>query len=72
MAMHTPLTSAPPSPTPGVPWWGWVGGVLGAFYVAVVILFAPVLGAATLMATFVCAQLATAVTLDTMGWVGYK
>ncbi|KAG2449633.1 hypothetical protein HYH02_005166 [Chlamydomonas schloesseri] len=55
-----------------VPWWAWVGGFLGAWYVAVVIIFAPVLGAATLMALFVCCQLATAVLLDSMGWVGFK
>ncbi|PNW77744.1 hypothetical protein CHLRE_10g449800v5 [Chlamydomonas reinhardtii] len=55
-----------------VPWWGWVGGFLGAFYVAVVVVYAPVLGAATLMALFVCCQLATAVLLDSMGWVGFR
>ncbi|KAG2428735.1 hypothetical protein HXX76_011438 [Chlamydomonas incerta] len=63
-------------PTPegaaAAPWWTWVGGFLGAWYVAVVIIFAPVLGAGTLMSLFVCCQLATAVLLDSMGWVGFK
>lgn len=54
------------------PWWAWVGGPLGAFYVAVAIIYAPVLGAATLMALFVTCQLATAVTLDALGWVGFS
>jgi hypothetical protein len=53
------------------PWWAWVGGPLGAFYVAVAIIYAPVLGAATLMALFVTCQLATAVVLDALGWVGF-
>ena len=67
----TPRTS-PALPAAAVPWWGWVGGFLGAFYVAVVVVYAPVLGAATLMALFVCCQLATAVLLDSMGWVGFR
>ncbi|GIL57888.1 hypothetical protein Vafri_13103 [Volvox africanus] len=54
------------------PWWSWTGGLLGAWYVAVVIIFARTLGAATLMAIFVTAQLSTAVALDALGWVGFR
>ncbi|GIL78287.1 hypothetical protein Vretimale_7644, partial [Volvox reticuliferus] len=54
------------------PWWSWTGGLLGAWYVAVVIIFAKTLGAATLMAIFVTAQLSTAVALDALGWVGFR
>ncbi|GLC47470.1 hypothetical protein PLESTB_000134000 [Pleodorina starrii] len=54
------------------PWWAWTGGLLGAFYVAVVIIFVRTLGAATLMAIFVTAQLSTAVALDALGWVGLR
>src|SRR5512132_927342 len=31
-----------------IPWWVWIGGLLGAFYVAGSIVTAPKLGAATL------------------------
>ena len=38
------------------PWWVWVGGALGAFYVAASIVSAPKLGAATLVALVVAGQ----------------
>jgi hypothetical protein len=40
---------------------------LGAYYVVVVIIFAQKLGAGTLVAIFVCAQLITSVLLDVTG-----
>jgi uncharacterized membrane protein YdcZ (DUF606 family) len=49
------------------PWWAWIGGALGAYYVVVVIIFAQKLGAGTLVAIFVCAQLITSVVLDLTG-----
>ena len=38
------------------PWWVWIGGALGAFYVAASIVSAPKLGAATLIALVVAGQ----------------
>mmetsp|Transcript_37773 Transcript_37773/g.84232 ORF Transcript_37773/g.84232 Transcript_37773/m.84232 type:complete len:277 (+) Transcript_37773:97-927(+) len=55
-----------------VPWWGWFGGVLGAYYVSCNIIFVRILGSAILTAIFVSGQLITAVVLDSMGWVGFK
>jgi bacterial/archaeal transporter family-2 protein len=37
----------------GAPWWAWIGGLLGAFYVAGSIVTGPKLGAATLIAAVV-------------------
>lgn len=54
------------------PWWSWTGGVLGAFYVVVVIVFAHKLGAGTIVAIFVCAQLSTSIILDLIGLVGFS
>lgn len=48
-----------------------MGGALGAVYVIVVIIFVQSLGAATLTAIFVTAQLITSIVLDLLGAVGF-
>jgi uncharacterized membrane protein YdcZ (DUF606 family) len=53
--------------TTAAPWWAWIGGALGAYYVVIVIIFAQKLGAGTLVAIFVCAQLITSIVLDLTG-----
>jgi bacterial/archaeal transporter family-2 protein len=54
------------------PWWVWIGGLLGAFYVAGSIVTAPKLGAATLTAAIVAGQALASVLVDQFGWVGFK
>jgi transporter family-2 protein len=54
------------------PWWVWIGGLLGAFYVAGSIYAAPKLGAALLIAAVVAGQTAASVVIDQYGWVGFK
>jgi transporter family-2 protein len=54
------------------PWWVWIGGLLGAFYVAGSIFAAPKLGAALLIAAVVAGQTAASVVIDQYGWVGFK
>lgn len=53
------------------PGWHWIGGLLGAAYVAIATVLAPRLGAATLVAAVVAGQMLTSVLLDQYGWVGY-
>lgn len=53
------------------PWWFWVGGLIGAVYVAGSIVLAPKLGAATLVAAVVAGQMLTSLVLDQFGWVGF-
>jgi transporter family-2 protein len=53
------------------PWWHWVGGLIGAVYVAGTIVLAPRLGAATLIAAVVAGQMVTSLVLDQFGWVGF-
>jgi bacterial/archaeal transporter family-2 protein len=55
-----------------VPWWVWIGGLLGAFYVAGSIVTAPKLGAVTLAAAIVFGQTFTSVLVDQFGWVGFE
>jgi transporter family-2 protein len=55
-----------------IPWWVWIGGLLGAFYVAGSIVTAPKLGAATLTAAAVAGQSLASILVDRFGWVGFK
>ena len=55
-----------------VPWWVWIGGLLGAFYVTGSIVSAPKLGAVTLAAAIVFGQTLASVFVDQFGWVGFK
>jgi transporter family-2 protein len=54
------------------PWWVWIGGLLGAFYVLGSIVTAPRLGAATLVAVVLAGQTAASLAVDHFGWVGFK
>jgi bacterial/archaeal transporter family-2 protein len=54
------------------PWWVWLGGALGAFYVAASIVSAPKLGAATLVALVVAGQGLASLVVDQFGWVGFE
>ena len=54
-----------------VPWWGWLGGAVGAGYVASTVAAAPRLGALNLFAAVIFGQLLCSVVLDHFG-VLYK
>jgi bacterial/archaeal transporter family-2 protein len=56
----------------GAPWWVWIGGLLGAFYVVGSVVTAPRLGAATLIALVVAGQAVASVLVDHFGMVGFK
>ena len=53
------------------PWWAWLGGSLGAFYVVSAIVVGPRLGATTFFGILVATQLLVSVVLDRFGWLGY-
>lgn len=50
-----------------VPWWAWVGGVIGAVYVAAATLLIPRMGAAPLICLVVFGQLLGSLLLDHYG-----
>jgi transporter family-2 protein len=56
----------------GAPWWVWIGGLLGAFYVLGSIVAAPKLGAATLVAVILAGQAVASLLVDHFGWVGFQ
>jgi transporter family-2 protein len=70
LAVWRPLPSG--ARIAGAPWWVWVGGLLGAFYVVGVVVTAPRLGAATLIALVVAGQAVASVLVDHFGLVGFK
>ncbi len=53
------------------PWWVWIGGLLGAFYVFGSIVSAPRLGAVTLIAAVFAGQAVASLFIDHYGWVGF-
>ena len=55
-----------------VPWWGWVGGALGAVYVLSMLLVAERVGAALFLGLTVTTAIVTSLALDHFGWVGFK
>ncbi len=66
------LRLAPPSVLAlgRAPWWAWAGGVLGAFYVSLIVLLTPRLGVAATLAISVAGQMAGALVLDQLGALG--
>lgn len=54
----------------GQPWWMWLGGLFGAFWVTLAIVGVPRVGAAVVIACGVFGQLLAALMLDSFGWLG--
>ena len=54
------------------PWWELTGGLLGAFFVTLTIIFVPRLGTAAVMATVIAGQLAAGAILDHFGLFGLR
>ena len=53
------------------PWWAWVGGLLGAFYVTATVVVPVRMGAAAFFGILVAAQLVTSVLVDQFGWLSF-
>lgn len=54
-----------------VPWWGWIGGVFGATFVALSIYLSPKLGVVQWTVAIIAGQLAIAIVMDHYGWMGF-
>jgi bacterial/archaeal transporter family-2 protein len=54
----------------GAPWWMYLGGLLGAFYVCASIVLTPRLGAATTIGLFLAGQVIASITIDHFGMFG--
>ncbi|HLO41504.1 MAG TPA: DMT family transporter [Phycisphaerales bacterium] len=49
------------------PWWSWIGGVLGAFFVTMSVILLPKMGAAVFVSLVVAGQLVGASIIDHYG-----
>jgi transporter family-2 protein len=54
----------------GLPWYAWLGGLYGAFFVAVAAFAAPRIGLASLITIGIAGQIAAALWLDHVGALG--
>jgi len=73
MAMVT-LAFRAPTPAPSRlaegPWWMWLGGLCGAFFVTLALILVPRIGAATYLSAMIAGQLLASVVIDHFGHMG--
>jgi transporter family-2 protein len=60
-----------PGSTSAVPAWAWLGGLLGAAYVAATTVLGPRLGAAAMLALTLAGQMVAAMIVDHYGVIGF-
>lgn len=53
------------------PWWYWVGGSLGAFFVTATVILAPRIGAGSMIALTLAGQIAASMILDNYALLGF-
>jgi len=53
-----------------VPWWAFLGGLLGATFVSLSTLTVPKLGLTTATLAVVCSQMFMSLVIDQLGWLG--
>jgi transporter family-2 protein len=53
------------------PWWAWLGGFLGAFYVTATVVVPVRIGAAPFFGILVAAQLVMGLAIDKFGLIGF-
>ena len=54
------------------PWWAWMGGMLGAYYIVMSILLIPRIGAAALISSAVLGQMVFSLIADHYGFLGVQ
>ena len=54
------------------PWWVWIGGILGAYYIVMSILLIPRIGAAALISSAVLGQMVFSLVADHYGFLGVQ
>ncbi len=69
LALRTPVPEV--RAMTATPAWHWIGGLLGAIYIAAAVVLAPRLGAATMTASVVAGQMLASLLLDHYGLVGF-
>lgn len=52
-----------------LPWWRWLGGVMGAMFVFMSVFLAPKIGVTNTMFLFILGQLSMGMMIDSFGWL---
>jgi bacterial/archaeal transporter family-2 protein len=68
LVMRTPLPTAQPQSCS--PWWAYLGGVLGAFFVTTAVFAVPRLGAVNYLVLMIVGQMIANSVIDHYGWMG--
>lgn len=55
-----------------MPWYAWLGGLIGATYVVSIILAAPRIGALQMLIALTVGQAISSVVIERQGWVFYQ
>jgi bacterial/archaeal transporter family-2 protein len=55
-----------------VPWWGWIGGSLGALYILTMVLTADKVGSGVFVGLTVTASIVASLAIDHFGLLGFK
>jgi transporter family-2 protein len=53
------------------PWWYWIGGAMGAFFVTATVILAPRIGGGAMIALTLAGQVAASMALDHFGLLGF-
>jgi len=67
MTQSVPVSRA----LPVAPWWYWVGGSMGAFFVTATVILAPRIGAGAMIALTLAGQMGASMALDNYALLGY-
>lgn len=73
MSLITLLARAPAPTSAGLsaaPWWSYLGGTLGAFFVTTAVMLVPKMGNASYLAAMIAGQLMASVVIDHFGHMG--
>jgi transporter family-2 protein len=74
LAIYTAVTKAPMprlQQWSAVPWWGWIGGTLGAVYVLTAVLTAEKVGSGIFVGLSVTASILASIAIDHFGLLGF-
>lgn len=67
MGQGVPFTTA----LKASPWWYWIGGTMGAFFVTATVILAPRIGGGAMIALTLAGQVAASMALDHFGLLGF-
>jgi transporter family-2 protein len=75
LVVYTLVVRAPiprPQQWGAVPWWGWIGGTLGAIYVLSAVLTAEKVGSGVFVGLSVTASILASIAIDHFGLLGFE